>query len=69
MAPKPWHWACLAPHASLSRSPCGDEGRAVVLLLPRVPVGIVTLKGRMPSPAARLFVEQAREVAGVLAKA
>jgi len=35
---------------------------------PPSPVGIVTLKNRTPSPVARLFVEQAREVAKPLSK-
>jgi len=35
--------------------------------LPR-PVGIITLKGRMISPVAQLFIEHAREVAKPLAK-
>jgi hypothetical protein len=31
------------------------------------PIGIIALKGRMPNPAQRLFVECAREVAKPLA--
>jgi hypothetical protein len=34
----------------------------------QVPIGILTLKGRSLSPAARLFIEHAREVAKPLAK-
>jgi hypothetical protein len=34
----------------------------------RVPVGIVTLKNRTLGPVARVFVEQAREVAKPLGK-
>jgi hypothetical protein len=33
----------------------------------RVPVGIITLRNRTLSPAARLFIEHAREVAKPLA--
>jgi hypothetical protein len=33
-----------------------------------LPLGIVTLKNRTLSPVARLFIEQAREVAKPLAK-
>ena len=40
----------------------------VELPMARVPVGIVTLKGRALSPVARVFVEQARELAKPLAK-
>jgi DNA-binding transcriptional LysR family regulator len=40
----------------------------IELPLARVPVGIVTLKNRTLSPTARLFIEQAREVAKPLAK-
>ena len=40
----------------------------VNLPLPSVPVGIVTLKNRTLSPAARLFIEHAREVAKPLAR-
>jgi DNA-binding transcriptional LysR family regulator len=40
----------------------------VELPLPRVPVGIVTLKNRTLSPVARLFIEHAREIAKPLAK-
>jgi DNA-binding transcriptional LysR family regulator len=40
----------------------------VALPLARVSIGIVTLKNRTLSPAVRLFVEQAREVAKPLAK-
>jgi len=35
----------------------------VKMTLPHIPTGIVTLKSRTLSPAARLFIEQAREVA------
>src|SRR5262245_22810772 len=40
----------------------------VELPLARVPVGIVTLKNRTLSPVARLFIDNAREVAKPLAK-
>jgi DNA-binding transcriptional LysR family regulator len=40
----------------------------VKLPMARVPVGIVTLKNRTLSPVARVFVEQAREVAKPLTK-
>ena len=40
----------------------------VALPIARVPIGIVTLKNRTLSPAARLFIEHAREVAKPLAK-
>jgi DNA-binding transcriptional LysR family regulator len=40
----------------------------VKLPLPQVPIGIVTLKNRTLSPAARLFIEHARDVAKALAK-
>ena len=40
----------------------------VELPSPPVSVGIVTLKNRTLSPAARLFIEHAREVAKPLAK-
>ena len=40
----------------------------IELPLPRVPVGIVTLKNRTLSPVARLFIDTAREVAKPLAK-
>ena len=40
----------------------------VELPMARVPVGIVTLKNRTLGPVARVFVEQAREVAKPLAK-
>jgi DNA-binding transcriptional LysR family regulator len=40
----------------------------IELPLPRVPVGIVTLKNRTLSPVAKLFIECAREVAKLLAK-
>jgi hypothetical protein len=36
--------------------------------LARVPVGIVTLKNRAIGPVARLFIENAREMARSLAK-
>lgn len=38
------------------------------LPMAQVPIGILTLKGRSLSPAARLFIEHAREVAKPLAK-
>jgi DNA-binding transcriptional LysR family regulator len=40
----------------------------VNLRLPPTPIGIVTLKNRTLSPAARLFIEHAREVAKPLAR-
>jgi DNA-binding transcriptional LysR family regulator len=40
----------------------------IELPLPRMPIGIVTLKNRTLGPVGRLFVEQAREVAKPLAK-
>jgi DNA-binding transcriptional LysR family regulator len=40
----------------------------VELPLTRLPTGIVTLKNRMLSPVAQLFIENAREVAKPLAK-
>jgi DNA-binding transcriptional LysR family regulator len=40
----------------------------VKLPIARVPVGIVTLKNRTPGPVAKLFIDQAREVAKSLAK-
>ena len=40
----------------------------VKLPLARVPLGIITLKNRTLSPAARLFIEHARDVAKPLAK-
>lgn len=40
----------------------------VNLPVARVPVGIVTLKGRTASPVAQLFVDTARDVAKALAK-
>jgi DNA-binding transcriptional LysR family regulator len=40
----------------------------VNLPLPPTPIGIVTLKNRTLSPAARLFIEHAREVAKPLAR-
>jgi DNA-binding transcriptional LysR family regulator len=40
----------------------------VELPLPRMPIGIITLKSRMLSPAAQLFIDCAREVAKLLAK-
>jgi len=40
----------------------------VALPIPRVPTGIVTLKNRMTSPVAQLFVDVAREVAKPLKK-
>ena len=49
-------------------------GRPEVRILPvkvpvrSVPIGIVTLKGRSLSPVARLFIENAREIAKPLAK-
>jgi DNA-binding transcriptional LysR family regulator len=39
----------------------------VKMRLPHIPTGIVTLKSRTLSPAARLFIEQAREIAKSLA--
>jgi DNA-binding transcriptional LysR family regulator len=39
----------------------------VRMTLPHIPTGIVTLKNRTLSPAAKLFIEQAREVAKSLA--
>jgi len=39
----------------------------VKMTLPHIPTGIVTLKSRTLSPAARLFIEQARDVAKSLA--
>jgi DNA-binding transcriptional LysR family regulator len=39
----------------------------ITLPLPRMPIGIVTLKNRTLSPVAQLFVEAAREVAKPLA--
>jgi DNA-binding transcriptional LysR family regulator len=39
----------------------------VKLPMARVPVGIITLRNRTLSPAARLFIEHAREVAKPLA--
>jgi hypothetical protein len=32
------------------------------------PIGIVTLKGRKPSPAVQLFIDHARNVARCLSK-
>jgi DNA-binding transcriptional LysR family regulator len=40
----------------------------IELPMARVPVGIVTLKNRMLSPTAQLFIEHAREVAKPLAR-
>src|SRR3981189_3716461 len=40
----------------------------VTLPMTRVPVGIVTLKNRTPSPVAKLFIDHARDVARPLAK-
>ena len=40
----------------------------VELPMPRMPVGIVTLKNRTLSPVAKLFIEHAREVAKTLTK-
>jgi DNA-binding transcriptional LysR family regulator len=40
----------------------------VELPFARVPVGILTLRNRMLSPSAKLFIEQAREVAKPLAR-
>jgi len=40
----------------------------VALQHTRVPIGIITLKNRMHSPVAKLFVDSAREVARSLAK-
>jgi DNA-binding transcriptional LysR family regulator len=40
----------------------------VELPLPHVPIGILTLKNRTLSPVARLFIEQAREVAKPLTR-
>jgi DNA-binding transcriptional LysR family regulator len=40
----------------------------IELPMSRVPIGIVTLKGRTLSPVARLFIEHAREVAKLSAR-
>ncbi len=40
----------------------------VVLPVSRVPIGIVTLKSRMLSPVARLFIDTAREMSKPLAR-
>jgi DNA-binding transcriptional LysR family regulator len=45
------------------------KGLPIKLAVRRMPVGIVTLKNRTISPAARLFIQTAREVAKPLAKA
>jgi DNA-binding transcriptional LysR family regulator len=50
-----------ATHPRLRRVP-------VELRLKRMPIGIVTLKGRTLSPAAQLFIDCAREVAKPLVK-
>lgn len=57
--------------ASVLRFPTGrPEIKVLPVELPvaPMPVGIVTLKDRMLSPVARLFIEHAREVAKPLAK-
>jgi hypothetical protein len=46
-----------------------DEQRVPVELpIARVPIGIVTLKNHTLGPAAKVFIEHAREVARPLAK-
>lgn len=55
---------------SVLRFPAANPRISMVaadLRLPRVPIGIFTLKGRTISPAARLFMEAAREIARPLA--
>jgi DNA-binding transcriptional LysR family regulator len=47
----------------------GIKALPIELLVPSRFIGIVTLKNRTISPAARLFVETAREVTKLLAKA
>ncbi len=57
--------------ASILKFPVGrPELKALPLQLAirRLPIGIITLKNRTVSPAAKLFIEQAREVANPLAK-
>lgn len=43
------------------------QGLPIKLAVPQLPVGIITLKNRTISPAARLFIQTAREVAKPLA--
>jgi hypothetical protein len=50
-----------------------DDGRKIKALSVTLPntdvqMGIFTLKNRTVSPVAKLFIEQAREIAGLAAK-
>jgi DNA-binding transcriptional LysR family regulator len=55
----------ILPASALKFPSARPEIRALPLRLPkaRAPSGIVTLKGRAPSPVAQLFIDCAREVA------
>lgn len=57
--------------ASILKFPIGQpELKALPLQLPipRLPIGVITLKSRTVSPVAKLFIEHAHEVAKPLAK-
>jgi DNA-binding transcriptional LysR family regulator len=60
----------IIPASTLRFAPKRPEVKVLPVELPtsRIPVGIVTLKNRMLSPAVRRFVQYAREVAKPLGK-
>jgi DNA-binding transcriptional LysR family regulator len=55
----------ISPASVLKFSPKRPQLKILSIDLPlaRMPIGIVTLKNRMLSPIAKLFIEHAREVA------
>jgi DNA-binding transcriptional LysR family regulator len=59
----------ILPESVLRFPAANPRIRAVPVGLPlrRMPIGIITVKGRMLSPAAQLFIDAAREVAKPLA--
>ena len=64
------HFLTIIPASVLQVFPGRPDIKVLPVELPmvRVPNGIVTLKNRTLSPAARLFIDTAREVARPLAK-
>jgi DNA-binding transcriptional LysR family regulator len=59
----------ILPESVLRFPAANPRIRAVPVELPlrRMPIGIITVKGRTLSPAAQLFIDTAREVAKPLA--
>jgi DNA-binding transcriptional LysR family regulator len=64
------HFLSIFPASALRFPAKRSEIKALPIELPvaPVPIGIVTLKNRTLNPVARLFIEQAREIAKVATK-